>query len=215
MGEATFYQWLRQQDKRDDRVGDLARDAQRDSAWPKGAISAEPIERHLNGVNACAGALRSLEQAWGEFIKGTVNESGFLRPRRTREQVERDLQTVCRLTPVRRAEFEAAKKRGWIWGTTINLRFAWRLWCEAENHPCVMLNGKRFKYVRLQMDLERFQHGAETPELNEKIAGLIAGLIGGRSWAPGRYIEVAIPREHAERVAAELVQIVRECASKG
>jgi hypothetical protein len=60
----TFREWLSQQTGREDRVGDLARDADRDPCFPP-ALSM--VKRYLMQGNACPGALKALEQAREEY----------------------------------------------------------------------------------------------------------------------------------------------------
>lgn len=63
---STFYGWLGKQTARDDRVGDLARDAMEDTSSPKRAGIAG-WRAHLRKVHACPAALETLEIAWREF----------------------------------------------------------------------------------------------------------------------------------------------------
>lgn len=61
----SFTAWLKLQRRRNDSVGDLARDICRDPDWPQGrtwrAFAAYLAER-----NACEGAQEALDRAWGE-----------------------------------------------------------------------------------------------------------------------------------------------------
>jgi uncharacterized protein YozE (UPF0346 family) len=70
-GKQTFQQWLAQQSKRDDSVGDLARDVQQDSETPRGNAKLA-WRKHLIEMNACAAALQTLERAWVEYTTATM-----------------------------------------------------------------------------------------------------------------------------------------------
>lgn len=63
----TFWQWLRQQKKRNDRIGDLARDAVVDSTFPRRARRRETLKIYLESCNACAGAIEALDAAFQQF----------------------------------------------------------------------------------------------------------------------------------------------------
>jgi hypothetical protein len=70
----TFWQWLRRQHTRDDRVGDLARDARRDTGglhdldgWPRRARKLRTLDDYLTSVNACESAHESLRAAHAEW----------------------------------------------------------------------------------------------------------------------------------------------------
>jgi hypothetical protein len=66
----SFGAWLKKQRHRDDPVGDLARDAEKDSSAPAGratkAMWHQHIER-LSGGNS--GALEALDDAWSAFLR--------------------------------------------------------------------------------------------------------------------------------------------------
>ena len=62
----TFISWLRQQVKRNDRVGDLARDAKLDSKKPH-AKTVGAWTRYLEERNAAPGAITAAKQAWQEY----------------------------------------------------------------------------------------------------------------------------------------------------
>lgn len=65
MSNPTFMQWLMKQNKRNDPVGDLARDVKDDRRRkPK---SRKGWRRFLSDANACDGALHASEQAWNEY----------------------------------------------------------------------------------------------------------------------------------------------------
>ncbi|MBE3597759.1 MAG: hypothetical protein IMX02_02800 [Limnochordaceae bacterium] len=64
---AGFTGWLRRQWRRDDPVGDLARDVRLDPDWPGRARRPQTYRRYLEQCGACEGALRALERAWVEW----------------------------------------------------------------------------------------------------------------------------------------------------
>ena len=63
----SFAAWLRNQRRRDDPVGDLARDAAADRHWPKAAKSLPRLLDYLAGRWACPGAVEACRRAWAEF----------------------------------------------------------------------------------------------------------------------------------------------------
>jgi len=62
----SFWRWLEQQRRRDDGVGDLARDALSDADWPR-RIGVKRMHEHLLERHACEGAHDSLDRAWREW----------------------------------------------------------------------------------------------------------------------------------------------------
>lgn len=64
----TFYQWLLEQLDRDDRIGDLARDAVHDQ-WDRKRVAYTLSEwrERLWSLGACNGAIQALEDAWVEW----------------------------------------------------------------------------------------------------------------------------------------------------
>ena len=63
----TFCQWLKTQTKREDPIGDLARDARDDRGHKGNTIGW--WKDHLRAANACDGAFDALEEAFEEFRK--------------------------------------------------------------------------------------------------------------------------------------------------
>lgn len=61
----TFWQWLKKQKRRDDPVGDLARDAIADKVRQRSSL--QWWKRHLQSTGACPGAWRALDSAWREY----------------------------------------------------------------------------------------------------------------------------------------------------
>lgn len=64
----TFRRWLQQQAKRDDPVGDLARDTAHDPTWPRTGDKSALLD-YLSGRHASRGALAALEAAWEEWAR--------------------------------------------------------------------------------------------------------------------------------------------------
>lgn len=82
MANETFWAWLRQQAKRDDRVGDVARDAQRDKETPRRSSSHEVWKSYLHGVGASPEAVESLQEAFDEYhqtLGATATEADYRR----------------------------------------------------------------------------------------------------------------------------------------
>lgn len=69
----TFYNWLKKQDKRDDPVGDLAVDAQRDPTFPRAATSKEQVIEYIYRKNLSIGMYPlvkdAIKEAWKEYEK--------------------------------------------------------------------------------------------------------------------------------------------------
>lgn len=76
MSRRSFTAWLhlRRQQRRDDPVGDLARDVAIDPDWPRGVRSLAAFDRYLESCGACDGAHRSLRRAYAEWL--TEREEG-------------------------------------------------------------------------------------------------------------------------------------------
>lgn len=62
-----FNRWLRRQRKRDDPVGDLARDSAKDPRWPRHANLKRSFVRYLSSRGVAEKVLASFESAWQEF----------------------------------------------------------------------------------------------------------------------------------------------------
>lgn len=62
-----FASWLKKQIDRDDPIGDLARDAERDDDWPPSDESKGGIESYLHYKRACSEALEAFSDAWQEW----------------------------------------------------------------------------------------------------------------------------------------------------
>lgn len=65
----TFYEWLNKQRKRDDPIGDVARDVYCDDCFPKDCDDIDKIHRHIGGIvhHACKEAHAAVDEAWFEY----------------------------------------------------------------------------------------------------------------------------------------------------
>jgi hypothetical protein len=66
MRRQSFGKWLLDQTDRNDRVGDLARDASRDRDWPQ-ARSLRGFQEYLRRRKVGEAVLESLGEAWAEW----------------------------------------------------------------------------------------------------------------------------------------------------
>ncbi len=62
----TFAEWLETQVESDDIIGDVAKDAKRDSR-PKPANTLKAWRNHLAAAGACGEAKGALIEAWDEY----------------------------------------------------------------------------------------------------------------------------------------------------
>lgn len=62
----TFYRWLMKQTKRDDPIGDLARDVKADTCWPKRASRIGTMQEHLHEHGAMTSVYLALDRAMME-----------------------------------------------------------------------------------------------------------------------------------------------------
>lgn len=65
-GAIPFTQWLARHRKRNSPLGDLAKDAATDNAWPD-ASDVETYRNHLWNFNASDGAVAALNRAWNSY----------------------------------------------------------------------------------------------------------------------------------------------------
>ncbi len=65
--QLAFSFWLAQQARRDDPVGDIARDMLDDPDWPQGDFTLADYRMYLESVRASQSALAALQQAWDEW----------------------------------------------------------------------------------------------------------------------------------------------------
>ncbi len=63
----AFLIWLAQQARRDDPVGDCARDMLDDPDWPQTATTFDTAHAYLTSINASTNALDALREAWDEW----------------------------------------------------------------------------------------------------------------------------------------------------
>ena len=71
-----FTSYLMRQQRRDDPVGDLARDAAQDAYWPDGRGGKGRYAHYLEQQGACRGAMTALERAWGEYTGAPSSRCG-------------------------------------------------------------------------------------------------------------------------------------------
>ncbi|MCU7843331.1 MAG: sterile alpha motif-like domain-containing protein [Candidatus Thiodiazotropha sp. (ex Monitilora ramsayi)] len=67
MIKSGFYNWLLSQENRDDPIGDLANDVEKDKNAPVDSDSLDTWYTYLSMNGACTGALEALEAAWNEY----------------------------------------------------------------------------------------------------------------------------------------------------
>jgi uncharacterized protein YozE (UPF0346 family) len=70
-----FTTWLLRQTKREDPVGDFARDVARDTGWPVDAQDHDDARAYLERQFACSDAIHAFEQAWEAWTAGTNDDS--------------------------------------------------------------------------------------------------------------------------------------------
>jgi hypothetical protein len=63
----AFNDWLGQQSRRGDRVGDLARDMRIDLTWPTAKVSRRRLHAYLESQGAIQGVFDALDEAWDEW----------------------------------------------------------------------------------------------------------------------------------------------------
>lgn len=74
---SKFFRWLIKQVKRKDPIGDLSRDAVRDSEFPVISTSPEQLRSHLRHCKASDNALVALDEALLEFEKAPKERAGL------------------------------------------------------------------------------------------------------------------------------------------
>ena len=77
----TFKRWLARQRKRDDPVGDLARDVFQDCRRWTSARTLKGVLSHLSSLGACRGAMKAAERAWVEFENQTGRNCIMSKPK--------------------------------------------------------------------------------------------------------------------------------------
>lgn len=68
---SNFWSWLQAQKDRQDRIGDLARDAISDTARPPDDSDYKVWREHLEDMNASQAALETLRIAWRAYKSAT------------------------------------------------------------------------------------------------------------------------------------------------
>lgn len=71
----TFIEWLLYQQEREDRVGDLARDAVGDEQFPLFTKSCDELVSYLDDIGSCDDAMESAREAFFEYYKLYPNGS--------------------------------------------------------------------------------------------------------------------------------------------
>ncbi len=71
MAESSFYKWLSKQYKRNDAIGDLARDARKDTYHPK---TYKGWKSRLKRLYASQDCLDTFERAWNEWENYLLNQ---------------------------------------------------------------------------------------------------------------------------------------------
>lgn len=74
---SPFFRWLMRQLKREDPIGDLARDVETDSSFPRTSNSLEALHSHLIRMHAIPEALVALDEGWREFKAKRKVRSGI------------------------------------------------------------------------------------------------------------------------------------------
>lgn len=87
--ESLFYSWLTKQQRREDPIGDRARDVKRDTRFPLAQSDLELLHCHLIHSSACREAHCALDEAFREFSL-PKNKRGGLSLRLRFEVFKRD-----------------------------------------------------------------------------------------------------------------------------
>ena len=84
----SFYEWLLKQKKRDNPIGDLANDAERDTTFPQEGCDLLHCETYLERMHlrllvagACEEAHSALDEAWDEYTHKKQREGLSLKQR--------------------------------------------------------------------------------------------------------------------------------------
>lgn len=112
MSRQSFSAWLKEQKARQDPIGDLARDAASDPAFPRSSQLA-PLLAHLRARSAPADAITALEAAHAEFATAAANDQ--LAAGETEEAAESALIPIAeaaRLTGATKKAIRSRVERG-------------------------------------------------------------------------------------------------------
>lgn len=74
---SPFYRWLVKQQERDDPIGDLSNDVQRDKGFPIATSSIKQLKNRLIWQLACDEAIQALEEAHIEFKNNNKPRNGL------------------------------------------------------------------------------------------------------------------------------------------
>ena len=77
MKYVKFYYWLAKQKKRDDRIGDFARDVMRDRDFPCETTRRREVEQYLRSKPYASDLIRIARQAWKEMETGVKERTGL------------------------------------------------------------------------------------------------------------------------------------------
>ena len=70
MTDGQFYRWLMEQSQRADAVGDVARYARENAAWPRGTDDVDTLVAHLDAMHADDKLHAALRHAWRSWSVG-------------------------------------------------------------------------------------------------------------------------------------------------
>lgn len=73
----SFRVWLRHFIEDNTAIGDLSRDADRDSIFPT-KNDYHAILNHLQNLNACSNAIDTFKTSWSDYL-GTLSANDFMR----------------------------------------------------------------------------------------------------------------------------------------
>jgi uncharacterized protein YozE (UPF0346 family) len=125
--KTTFFNYLTKQTKRNDPIGDFARDWIADKSHPYSPRSLKTITDHLESMNACDGALAAASTAWNEWKKENVMNTMYFKA----------------LTAEEETAFRASARRNYLPFTNIN-----GLWHPAYQQECVLINAQAATYIK-------------------------------------------------------------------
>lgn len=139
-----FRQWLRQQENRQDPIGDFARDMSQDSGQVLPNPSLNDLYHHIRICGACPGALRALVDAYREWQSygNTYRETRDARPRNPRHKP---------------AHAPAHRRDGWL-----KLRF---IILKRDGYRCQICGRTAQDNIKLEVDhkLARSKGGSDDP----------------------------------------------------
>ena len=139
----NFQRWLRTHERRDDHIGDLARDMARDGGMSRQNASLKQLYRYMSHVGASENVRRTLVTAYREW------QSCGYTYRETRDDKRR---------PRVPRHGEGARSDGWL-----SLRF---LILRRDGYQCQICGRTAQDGVRLEVDhrTARSRHGSNNPD---------------------------------------------------